>query len=60
MLLGGLLSESLARLGALVTGIDPSAENIQVAKDHAQHDPRTSPISYQIATVGLFQHQMNF
>src|SRR4051794_29387885 len=29
---GGLLSEPLARLGAEVTGIDPAAENIGVAR----------------------------
>ena len=32
---GGVLSEPLARLGASVVGIDPSAENIAVAKEHA-------------------------
>ena len=32
---GGILSEPLARLGANVTGADPSAENIEVAKLHA-------------------------
>lgn len=32
---GGLLSESLARLGATVTGIDPSEELINVARHHA-------------------------
>ena len=32
---GGLLSEPLARLGAIVTGLDASAENIQTASEHA-------------------------
>jgi 2-polyprenyl-6-hydroxyphenyl methylase/3-demethylubiquinone-9 3-methyltransferase len=32
---GGLLSEPMARLGATVTGIDPSATNIEVARLHA-------------------------
>ncbi len=32
---GGLLSEPLARLGAAVTGIDPSQTNIGVARAHA-------------------------
>lgn len=36
---GGILSESLARMGAQVTGIDVSEENIAVARVHAQHDP---------------------
>lgn len=33
---GGILSEPLARLGAQVTGIDPSEENIAVARGHAE------------------------
>ncbi len=32
---GGLLAEPMARLGADVTGIDPSANNVAVAKAHA-------------------------
>jgi 2-polyprenyl-6-hydroxyphenyl methylase/3-demethylubiquinone-9 3-methyltransferase len=32
---GGLLCEPLARLGAAVTGIDPLAESIDVARQHA-------------------------
>ncbi|XP_042913246.1 ubiquinone biosynthesis O-methyltransferase, mitochondrial [Parasteatoda tepidariorum] len=32
---GGILSEPLARLGASVTGLDPGAENIEVAVAHA-------------------------
>src|SRR4051812_28382308 len=33
---GGILSEPLARLGAEVTGVDPSKTNIEVARLHAQ------------------------
>jgi 2-polyprenyl-6-hydroxyphenyl methylase / 3-demethylubiquinone-9 3-methyltransferase len=33
---GGLLSESLSRLGATMTGIDASNDNIEVAKLHAK------------------------
>jgi 2-polyprenyl-6-hydroxyphenyl methylase/3-demethylubiquinone-9 3-methyltransferase len=33
---GGILSEPLARLGATVVGIDPSADNIAVARHHAE------------------------
>ncbi|WFD34686.1 dolichyl-P-Man:Man5GlcNAc2-PP-dolichol alpha-1,3-mannosyltransferase [Malassezia cuniculi] len=36
---GGLLCESAARLGARVTGVDASAENIKVATLHASKDP---------------------
>lgn len=32
---GGILSESMAALGAQVTGIDPVARNIAIAEDHA-------------------------
>lgn len=33
---GGILSESLARLGGVVTGVDPGADLIKVAKKHAE------------------------
>ncbi|RIB06298.1 S-adenosyl-L-methionine-dependent methyltransferase [Gigaspora rosea] len=36
---GGVLSESLVRLGASVVGADASLENIQIAKLHARKDP---------------------
>ncbi|KAG8804247.1 Hexaprenyldihydroxybenzoate methyltransferase, mitochondrial [Serendipita sp. 399] len=36
---GGLLSESLARLGAKTLAIDASESNIRVAKAHAARDP---------------------
>jgi 2-polyprenyl-6-hydroxyphenyl methylase/3-demethylubiquinone-9 3-methyltransferase len=32
---GGLIAEPLARLGASVTGVDPSSENIETARQHA-------------------------
>ena len=49
---GGLLSEALARLGAKVTSIDPSPENIAVAKKHSQLDPTTAnSIDYSCTTV---------
>jgi 2-polyprenyl-6-hydroxyphenyl methylase / 3-demethylubiquinone-9 3-methyltransferase len=48
---GGLLSESLARLGGQVTGIDPSAENVAVAAQHAQGDPLTRSTLYEAATA---------
>ena len=43
---GGLLSESLARLGATVTGIDAAYESIEVAKEHARVDKSTRAIRY--------------
>jgi len=44
---GGLLSESLARLGATVTAVDPSIQLVQQAKTHAQLDPKTTSIDYR-------------
>jgi len=37
---GGLLSESLARMGGRTTGIDASADNIKIASVHASRDPK--------------------
>ena len=48
---GGILAESLARLGANVTAIDPSKENIKVAKNHSMRDSWTSNINYQQASI---------
>ncbi|XP_038655465.1 ubiquinone biosynthesis O-methyltransferase, mitochondrial isoform X2 [Scyliorhinus canicula] len=36
---GGLLSEPLGRLGAMVTGIDPLKDNIRTAEMHKSFDP---------------------
>jgi 2-polyprenyl-3-methyl-5-hydroxy-6-metoxy-1,4-benzoquinol methylase len=36
---GGILSESLARMGAQVHGIDITKENVQAASHHARLDP---------------------
>lgn len=44
---GGLLSESLARLGATVTAVEPSQELAEQARLHAQLDPRTRSIDYR-------------
>lgn len=35
---GGLLSEALARMGAQVTGVDTAANNIRIAREHAQRE----------------------
>lgn len=51
---GGLLSEALSRLGAIVTGIDPSLENIEVATRHCLRDPLTAGIEYKQATIGNY------
>lgn len=44
---GGLLSESLARLGVNVTAVDPSHALAQHAKKHAEMDPKTRSIDYK-------------
>mmetsp|Transcript_29705 Transcript_29705/g.63625 ORF Transcript_29705/g.63625 Transcript_29705/m.63625 type:complete len:318 (+) Transcript_29705:91-1044(+) len=44
---GGLLSESMARLGADVTAVDPSHSLVEHAKRHADMDPRTRSIDYR-------------
>ncbi|ORX33864.1 S-adenosyl-L-methionine-dependent methyltransferase [Kockovaella imperatae] len=45
---GGLLSESLARLGGHVTGVDASESNIAIATLHASQDPL---LPFQTASV---------
>ncbi|WP_237153226.1 bifunctional 2-polyprenyl-6-hydroxyphenol methylase/3-demethylubiquinol 3-O-methyltransferase UbiG [Oryzibacter oryziterrae] len=46
---GGLISEPMARLGATVTGIDPSETNIEVARLHAGQSGLT--IDYRAETA---------
>ena len=49
---GGLLSESLARLGADVTGVDASLANVKVATQHANLDDRVKgKVKYICARV---------
>eukprot|EP00622_Pseudochattonella_farcimen_P002771 FR737783.1.p1 GENE.FR737783.1~~FR737783.1.p1 ORF type:complete len:205 (+),score=16.67 FR737783.1:2-616(+) len=48
---GGLLSESLARLGATVVGIDPTSLAVDAAIAHAAVDPLTAVIDYRNTTV---------
>ena len=46
---GGILTESLAKEGAIVTGIDASNENIRVASEHASVNKLK--INYHVTTV---------
>jgi 2-polyprenyl-6-hydroxyphenyl methylase / 3-demethylubiquinone-9 3-methyltransferase len=46
---GGLVSEPLCRMGATVTGIDPSERNIAIAKGHAE--PQGLAIDYRAVRV---------
>jgi 2-polyprenyl-6-hydroxyphenyl methylase/3-demethylubiquinone-9 3-methyltransferase len=48
---GGLLSEPMARLGATVTGIDPSEKNIKTAITHAEE--QALPIHYRVAAAEI-------
>ncbi|KAG8949874.1 Hexaprenyldihydroxybenzoate methyltransferase, mitochondrial [Tulasnella sp. 424] len=52
---GGLLCESLARLGGRTLGIDASASNIAIATLHASQDPRLSgsPTSSNVSSQSL-------
>src|SRR5262245_45765124 len=46
---GGLLTEPMARLGAEITGIDPSARNISTASVHATEQDLA--IDYRVMTA---------
>ncbi|QIM63251.1 bifunctional 3-demethylubiquinol 3-O-methyltransferase/2-polyprenyl-6-hydroxyphenol methylase [Pasteurellaceae bacterium Orientalotternb1] len=53
---GGILSESMAKQGAIVTGIDMTTEPLEIAKQHAEQNGLT--IDYQQTTIERFvQHQ---
>ncbi|KAI0372711.1 ubiquinone biosynthesis O-methyltransferase [Pilatotrama ljubarskyi] len=49
---GGLLCESLARLGGRTLGIDASASNITIASLHAAADPALAPSSSSAGAKG--------
>jgi 2-polyprenyl-6-hydroxyphenyl methylase/3-demethylubiquinone-9 3-methyltransferase len=53
---GGIVSESLARMGADVTGLDAAAESIAVARDHAARQ-RLS-IHYHCGEIGTLAGQI--
>ncbi|PKI62860.1 hypothetical protein CRG98_016697 [Punica granatum] len=58
---GGILSEPLARMGAVVTGIDAVDKNIKIARVHADLDPGTSNIEYSCTTAEkLVEEQRKF
>jgi len=54
---GGLLSEPMSRLGAEVTGIDASAENIKVAEMHSNEENLS--INYLATSIEEFQKTSN-
>lgn len=59
---GGLLSESLARVGANVLGIDASNSNVEIAKTHAAKDfgfnPSSSNSSNKSSSLLAYRHVM--
>uniref|UniRef100_A0A5B7C5A1 Ubiquinone biosynthesis O-methyltransferase, mitochondrial n=1 Tax=Davidia involucrata TaxID=16924 RepID=A0A5B7C5A1_DAVIN len=58
---GGILSEPLARMGAIVMGIDAVEKNIKIARLHADLDPVTSTIEYYCTTAEkLVEEQREF
>ncbi|KAG0163866.1 hypothetical protein DFQ28_009589 [Apophysomyces sp. BC1034] len=48
---GGLLSETLCRLGGDVVGADASSDNIKMANLHARKDPKLKTLEYRHATA---------
>jgi len=48
---GGLLSESLARLGANVIGVDAAPSNIAIAELHKSHDYSLQDLEYRHSAV---------
>ncbi|XP_011056599.1 PREDICTED: hexaprenyldihydroxybenzoate methyltransferase, mitochondrial-like [Acromyrmex echinatior] len=55
---GGILTERLARIGAQITGIDASADLINVAKEHAKLDPNIlERVNYIQTTVEDFSQK---
>ncbi|KII87375.1 hypothetical protein PLICRDRAFT_43007 [Plicaturopsis crispa FD-325 SS-3] len=58
---GGLLSESLARLGAQTLGIDASESNVAIASLHASADPKLSSLTYRHAPAeALLEEEKRF
>ena len=51
---GGILSESMARRGADVTGIDLGTENLKAASVHAEQSGLTNTLRYQHIPVEVF------
>lgn len=54
---GGILSESMARRGAEVTGIDLGVENLKAANVHAEQSSLTDTLSYKHIAVERFAAQ---
>lgn len=55
---GGILSESLAKLGAIVTGIDVAENALASAKSHAKNSSETSAIKYYLTSAEQFAEKI--
>ena len=53
---GGILTESLARLGATTVGLDVSAKAIEVAKAHLRTDPKLMETPPRYVCGSIHQH----
>ena len=53
---GGILSEAMAKQGAVVTGIDMTSEPLEIAKQHAKEN--SLDIDYQQTTIENFLEKM--
>ncbi|HGO5814525.1 TPA: bifunctional 2-polyprenyl-6-hydroxyphenol methylase/3-demethylubiquinol 3-O-methyltransferase UbiG [Mannheimia haemolytica] len=53
---GGILSEAMAKQGAIVTGIDMTSEPLEIAKQHAKENGLN--IDYQQTTIENFLEKM--
>ena len=57
---GGILSESLARLGGNVVGIDPVNDNVLVARNHSKLDENLNEnLNYENITIEEFSSKSN-
>ncbi|XP_075227506.1 ubiquinone biosynthesis protein COQ3, mitochondrial [Lycorma delicatula] len=56
---GGILCEPLARVGAEVTGIDPSQELILIAKDHAAENAATLKSAPLYINTNIEEHSVS-
>lgn len=56
---GGLISEALAKCGAVVTGVDASAMSIEIAKRHAEQSALSIDYRHCIASQ-LLEHNERF
>ncbi|XP_038213981.1 ubiquinone biosynthesis O-methyltransferase, mitochondrial-like [Zerene cesonia] len=57
---GGLLSESLAKLGAIVTGVDASSTLIDLAKEHSNVDPEVAKNKPTYYCASIEEHAHKF